>query len=417
MTTRERFEPASPEFDRLMTAWFDAEARVREPDDLLARALARTSRVRPLPAWLLPERWIPMQLTMRRRQLPRALPYFALLMVLALLAAVAVAIVGTASPVPTPFGPAGNGVLVYVTSAGDIATVDPVTGVSRTIVGGPDRDLHAVVSLDGTRVGFVRPVEDGVAVYVADIDGGGVRRLTDAPLPDATAIAWSPDGQRVAFQSSGRLWIANTDGSGAHAAPMDLVVDNETIRWRPPDGEELLVRGIVDGRAGLFLTDRDGRDPRVITPLDGGEYDYLWATWSPDGKRVAYHRVPAYEIHILTIGSAQDMVIHPDGDPGMLFPRFSPDGTRLAVMVWDGTSPDFLIGVLRADDPAPSVTLTGPIFTDALQFDWAPDGESILAVQWNTEAPWILDPAGGRGQQASWSVAVPDWVEWQRLAH
>ena len=62
MTTR----PPSPDFDRLLTAWFDADARVREPDDLLDRTSRRTARTRPRPAWRLPERWIPMELTMRR---------------------------------------------------------------------------------------------------------------------------------------------------------------------------------------------------------------------------------------------------------------------------------------------------------------------------------------------------------------
>ena len=114
-----------------MTAWFDAEARVHEPDDLLERTISRTARKRPRPAWLLPERWIPMELTMRRVQVPRAARYLAILVILLIAAALAYAIVGSHRRVPAPFGPAANGVVTFATSDGDIATVDPTTGADE----------------------------------------------------------------------------------------------------------------------------------------------------------------------------------------------------------------------------------------------------------------------------------------------
>ena len=243
-----------------------------------------------------------------------------------MLAVVALIAVGSQRHVPTPFGLARNGVLLFATPDHDIATIDPATGASRTIVGGPDKDGSPAVSLDGTRVAFVREVPGGSAIYSVGMSGDGLRRLTKDPLVEPAAFAWSPDGSRLAFELDGRLWIARTDGSGAAPAALDLTVDAE-IEWRPPDGAELLVRGVRDGSAGLFLVDANGQDPQAITPIDGGANDYLWVTWSPDGRRVAYHRHPALEVHVLTIGQPSATVLRPIAGLGMMFPRFSPDGT------------------------------------------------------------------------------------------
>ena len=58
MTTYDPSDRLSPDFDRLMTAWFEADAQVRVPDTLLDETLTRTSSRRPLPIWRLPERWL-----------------------------------------------------------------------------------------------------------------------------------------------------------------------------------------------------------------------------------------------------------------------------------------------------------------------------------------------------------------------
>lgn len=418
MKTLDDPDRRSSDFDRLMTAWFDAEARVHEPDDLLDRTIARTAQRRPRPAWLLPERWIPMQRAIQPVRLPRVTPYVVALVLLILFTAVAIAIVGSQRRLPNPFGPAMNGVVTYETPDGDIAAVDPITGVSRTIVASTRRERSPVFSLDGTRIAFIRTVDQGDAVFVVDADGGEPLRVTGVPLPTPGLLAWSPDGRRLAFVSSGKLWIAETDRSDAHRIDLDMPIVDE-LEWRPPAGDALLVRGIRDGKAALYLLDADGSDPSAITPVDGGEFDYLWVTWSPDGRRVAYHRMTTKHVEVVTIGEGHPVVLHPEGDLAITFPRFSTDGRRLAVMAWlpDATGAvghRQQIGVLSADDPTPAVTLTGPTFQDGIQFDWSPDGTEILAAGWTSDQPWIIDPAGGPGTKAAWAAAFPDWIEWQR---
>ncbi len=415
MTTRSDFDRASPEFDRLMTAWFDAEARVREPDDLLDRTVSRTARTRPRPAWLLPERWIPMELTMRRLPLPNAARYAALLVIVVLVAVVAFAIVGSQRRVPAPFGLAANGVVVYKAASGDIATVDPVTGLTTTIVGGLEADLAPTFSRDGTRVAFIRQVAGGNEVYVVDLSSRRLTRLTNRPLSVAGLPIWSPDGSRIAFVSANQLWIAKTDGSGAAQIDTGEVVPVE-LAWRPPDGRALVFVGMNGGESRLFRIDGDGSDLQQIGHFVGGDMDGQWLTASPDGRRVAFGAFPAKQIHIVTIDTGLDQVVKPDDGIGLNFPRWSPDGASIAVLhVPEGELPATRIAVFGADDLSPHLTLTGPTFQGGVQFEWSPDGRSILANQWETDETWLLDPTGGAGTKLAW-LASFEWVEWQRLA-
>jgi hypothetical protein len=114
----------------------------------------------------------------------------------------------------------------------------------------------------------------------------------------------------------------------------------EEIAWRPPDGADLLVRGLPDGKAayGLFLVRADGSDLRPVTPLDGGTPNYHYLTWSPDGRRVAYSGFPNKDhparVHILTIEGLRDAVLTPDVGSE----HFAPPGCRTerGLRLWSG---------------------------------------------------------------------------------
>ena len=100
----------------------------------------QTARTRQRPAWMFPERLVPMTaVTSRAAWIPRV-P----LRAAALVALLLIALVGGAprpggphpARLPAPFGPAANGRIAYA-AGGDIFTVDPVTGAAIAIVSGP----------------------------------------------------------------------------------------------------------------------------------------------------------------------------------------------------------------------------------------------------------------------------------------
>ena len=298
MTTHDDLDRTSPEFDRLMTAWFDAEARVHEPDDLLDRTISRTARTRPRPAWLLSERWIPMELTMRRVRSPRFTRYAVILAVLILVTtlAIAVAVIGSQRRVPAPFGPARNGSIFLATNGGDIVGIDATTSSSTLLVSGVDANAHPATSLRGSHVAFVRTDAAGHHVDVVDTDRGAAIRISLVPLDSIPHdFAWSPDDRQLAWISGNDLWMAHTDGSESHRIDVGMTVSD--IAWRPPAGAEVVIRAAAaNGLAGLYLMRSDGSNLRPITAIDGGEYGYtetdLVARWHQAGVQqcAARHR-------------------------------------------------------------------------------------------------------------------------------
>src|SRR5262249_16643396 len=90
MTTN---RPRPDSLDLLIPAWLDGDARGPARDDLLGGVLERTSHMDPLPAWRIPERWIPLQLALRLTPRVRFTPVLAIvaLTILALVTALLIA--------------------------------------------------------------------------------------------------------------------------------------------------------------------------------------------------------------------------------------------------------------------------------------------------------------------------------------
>ena len=191
-------------FDRLMNAWLDERAHAGDADAVLDAALARTSRTRPLPAWRLPERWIPVQLTTRLQPLPRS----------------------GADPAPrwSPVGrcrgdrrcrlaatPAsalrsGGAGLVAFVADGHLWTANPDGSGRVQLTSDPRIDGFPTFSRDGTKIAFKRlPVPNSTPnwqewgdVMVADADGGHPIVL-DANVHSPSPISWSPDGRFIVY--------------------------------------------------------------------------------------------------------------------------------------------------------------------------------------------------------------------------
>src|SRR6476659_1579849 len=120
MTAFDRFERSIPE---LMAEL----APVRAPD-YVDDLLQRSARTRQRPAWSALERWLPVDTT-ARPLIARSFRWrpFAVFVLLVLLIAASLAIyVGSQTrAVPPPFGVAGNGVLLYRGTDGQIQSLDP----------------------------------------------------------------------------------------------------------------------------------------------------------------------------------------------------------------------------------------------------------------------------------------------------
>jgi Tol biopolymer transport system component len=109
-------------------------------------------------------------------------------------------------------------------------------------------DIGGVFAPDGLQIAFTRKYLDpmrwttGRQVWVMDLDAAdgqvlSERQLTNAPLYNHYALAWSPDSQQIAFMrfnlanlaDSPELWLMNADGSN----PVQLVIGAYAPHWIP----------------------------------------------------------------------------------------------------------------------------------------------------------------------------------------
>jgi dipeptidyl aminopeptidase/acylaminoacyl peptidase len=409
---------------------------------------SQTARTRQRPAWTIRERWLPM-LEIARQPVVAQPPWraFGLLLLLVGLITAGLVLAATRPKPPPLFGPAGNG-LVVMSRDGDIVTSDPRTGVETVIVAGPEIDRDPLWSQDGTRVLFRRAASDqpdADLLMIARADGTGLRQLTPEPMTGLTSwkvsstyalklhYALSPDGHTVGMISTVKgipaLFVADTDGGALKrldlgAMPMSFAFD--------PAGQRILfvgARGFDGSYAGLYLIGVDGTNPRTLVEptLDAQVHSRI--AWSPDGSRIAYARFePGFlegdrageaarndlRIHVLAADGANDVAIGEEDGPWWEAPTaWSPDGHRLLIERSIGDTYGAVI--VDVDGHGPDVV---PPFRSLNDWyaAWSPDGTAILATpgdgSGNGSQQVLWDARTGEARPAPWTAS--SYPSWQR---
>ena len=441
----------STQADRVLLGLFDDLADARTPDYLEA-AIEHASSRRQRPAWTFPERWLPMaDITSRPAFAPR-LPWRTIavaLLILALAIGVAVAYVGThQTRLANPFGIAANGLLVYERS-GDIYTLDPTSGRSAVAVTGAQTDTGPGVSPDGSRLAFQRdadgPSGSATDIVVSRVDGSDPIVVTARPILGGLAVVeWAPDSRSLIATAADLSAIWRYEATPG-ASPRVLATDADAYLqpFRPPDGSAVLIRRHDAQGPVLIRLDLDTMRETILA--HGTRDDDLGAArWSPDGSTVLYNSTPQGDPQ-----SQRLFLVEADGSgtprqitsaPGVWYDidaSWSPDGKRIAFTRYEDDPPNGFqvrpIGIYSLADG--SVISAGPLPRDAraqdptpddgqatqgegFEFEWSPDGRSLIAIPAEaTTHPVLIDALDGTWRNLD-PIVEPGWSKqaWQRLA-
>jgi len=386
--------------ERDLTAWLADTATPRVPD-FSDDILWLTARTRQRPRWSFAQRWLPISLLTLGRRTFRPLPWrtLGLLALLALLIVAAVAFyVGSQPRLPPPFGLAASGLVTYA-SAGDIYTVDPITGAREALVTGPDADREPRWSLDGTRVAFLRSSGLGEALVIFDLQTREVLATTDPLIDvDTDSIAWSPDGRSVAIAGSvaGSRALFIIDASSGALTPLPIDYVDLEVYWRPPDGRQLMFFGGKEPDVGLFAVDVDDGTVTEIARAGSG----VWirpSGWTPDGRRVVFMRDDGSgtSTYVVDVTTGAEVVFD-----GVVFGHVSNDGSRMVALDADGgLCVANLSGGPCVQIGQPSQAYEG---THAAGAQWSPDDQWILLRDLFGRGAIRIDPDGENPDQPAW---------------
>ena len=163
-----------------------------------------------------------------------------------------------------------------------VANVD---GSNVRRVSGPGYAAIPSWSPDGTRLAFVRAEQDEAKVWnlwTVDLATGDLHRLTSHRTGQPWGGSWFPDGDRVAYSLDDRLIIHDVGSGREKAYPSPRKGQMVRTPAVSPDGLRVIFQVYRDGAWLLDLS--DGSMRKVLADPTAEEY-----SWSPDGRRVAYH--------------------------------------------------------------------------------------------------------------------------------
>jgi Tol biopolymer transport system component len=232
-------------------------------------------------------------------------------------------------------------------------------------------------------------VGDEPQAYKVDVATGELTKLSDGEGA-VTDLAWSPDGEELAYATSGRI-LVRTDGGGRRPILDDSASSQLQIDWSPGGGSIAFASIANEDMERVGFVSTDGEVTRVLESFrNPGALER--PEWSPDGTRIAYSR-PLGPFR-LTPGSTKAppapqvdarplrvfVVAASSGEPHVVptggltsAPQWSPDGRGLLL-----TQGDRLV-FRSTTDSTGTRTLVKPPYAP-LRATWAPNGHQIAVA-------------------------------------
>jgi tricorn protease len=254
----------------------------------------------------------------------------------------------------------------------DLYVIDAKGGTPLRLTDTPGNEHWPFFSADGKRIRFLAE-EKGVAnFYEMPAEGGERKQLTkyadDVQRPD---LAW--DWKTVVFEIVGRLYVADLDAPAEKPTPLPLTVQSDV---------------------------RDsGLETRTIT--SGGEHVNV----SPDGRQIAFSLRGDIWIMPSSGGEGRQITSGPANDQ---WPRFSPDGTRIAYFSDRGGANGNDIYIVDLRNGSTVQVTNSP--KDDFFHNWSPDGKHLVFSSDRTgnREIWTIDLESQQQTQLTNNRAADD---------
>ena len=175
-------------------------------------------------------------------------------------------------------------------------------GILQNPTKGPSSYFTPVFSPDGKQIAFASNRDGNMELYVMNVDGSNVRRLTNHPASDI-APAWSPTGTQIAFTSDratpgqAQIYLMNADGSGARRlTTSESYADRAT--WAPAPYNEIAFTARNAGGYDIKVYDLITNQTRQLTFGEGANES---PAYSPNGRHIAFTSTRAGRVQIFTM--------------------------------------------------------------------------------------------------------------------
>lgn len=160
---------------------------------------------------------------------------------------------------------------------------------------GPELEVGPRFSPDGTKVAFAAGRDSSSQIVVRDVRGSGRTAIGAAGEINLSPVFF-PDGRRIAFYRSAAVGhceiVAHDLATGARERLVDCRREPRARFDLAPDGQRLVyvAKERADFPAGLVLRDLASGDERALTTPAPDAGDDLFPRFSPDGTRIAFFR-------------------------------------------------------------------------------------------------------------------------------
>ncbi|GBD38720.1 Dipeptidyl-peptidase 5 [bacterium HR37] len=167
-----------------------------------------------------------------------------------------------------------DGQKIAYSANGDIYIANPDGSGALNITHHPSIDVSPTWSPDGTKIAFTSDRSGIPQIYVMNIDGSGIRRLTSGGY--STDPAWSPNPavNKIAFVrvegSEANIYTINPDGSDEKRLTYGTR-RNENPSWSP-DGHYIAFTSTRTGAKDIYIMYLNGENQRQLTKGGGKSF-------------------------------------------------------------------------------------------------------------------------------------------------